>query len=335
MNIHFVIATKKTLSKLIELAGHRMSNRNFSNATSKQQQMPITKQILAMAVATYGSAALTVVIAKDKELSRGVISSLDMIFEGCVRANEDGDHDQSLPLIYDDRVQLASLSEIVKSHWRPDEKITFIRLYQFVSGHLQVEPFVIHDRPILQIVTERRDGGFSVFREAVTPESTDGSVRSVDSATKGSQPTERKLSRNRRRKKSLSNTTSQVNRKFTISHWTHYEVLNQEELSGGHLRIMNGDERSSWLIAPKHSESVVVADCSGSGPILLGPVRNTVFLRGLNDCTVSVIASRVVIERCEEITVHLCTPLSPVLIDSHAVKLAPYNICYDVSEHLS
>lgn len=111
-------------------------------------------------------------------------------------------------------------------------------------------------------------------------------------------------------------------------------MLNKEVLSGCHLRIMNGDERSSWLFAPQCAESAVIADCHGCGAIVLGPVRNTLFLRGLSECTVSAICSRLVIERCENITVHVCVPLSPLLIDSRGVRLAPYNVPYDVSSTL-
>uniref|UniRef100_F1L1X4 TBCC domain-containing protein 1 n=1 Tax=Ascaris suum TaxID=6253 RepID=F1L1X4_ASCSU len=259
-------------------------------------------------------------IPSNTPIPRQALQGLDMLFEGC--SLDTDDVDPCPPNI----LQPVPLSTIINMYWTVHGKITFDDLREHLAVCLQADPFAIHDRPVVSIGSAR--GGFSIFKEANTPESEDTSIRSVDTAS-GTISEGKATPREASKKKHLSNTCFSRDRKFIISRWTHAEVLNKEVLSGCHLRIMNGDERSSWLFAPQCAESAVIADCHGCGAIVLGPVRNTLFLQGLSECTVSAICSRLVIERCENITVHVCVPLSPLLIDSRGVRLAPYNVPYD------
>uniref|UniRef100_A0A915B873 C-CAP/cofactor C-like domain-containing protein n=3 Tax=Parascaris TaxID=6254 RepID=A0A915B873_PARUN len=259
-------------------------------------------------------------IPSDAPVHLQALQGLDMLFEGYTLDRSDaGPYPPNV-------IQPLPLSTIVERHWTDNGKITFDDLRGHLAVCLQTDPFGIHDRPVVSIGSTR--GGFPTFSEVNTPRSKNTPNRSVDTASE-TISAGKVAPRRATRKKHLSNTCFSRDRKFVVSRWTHIEVLNKEVLSGCHLRIMNGDKRSSWLFAPQCAESAVVADCHGCGPIIFGPVRNTLFLQGLSECTVSAVCSRLVIERCDNITVYVCVPLSPLIIDSHRVRLAPYNAPYD------
>ncbi|VDM37466.1 unnamed protein product [Toxocara canis] len=264
------------------------------------------------------------VIPPYTRIPRHALLAFDLLFEGCALLTDEADCYTPTAL------QPIPLSKIIDRYWSVDGVMTIERLRERLAECLQADPFTIHDRPVANVASDR--GIFAIFKEANTPESGDTSVRSADSAASGALSDGKTTPREGSKQKRLSNAPFPHDRKFCMSCWTHFEVLNQEPLAGCHLRIMNGDERSSWIFAPHYTESAVVANCRGCGPIVLGPVRNTLFLRGLAECTVSAVCSRLVIERCENITVYVAVPLTPLLIDCHEVRLGPYNAPYDITK---
>jgi len=96
------------------------------------------------------------------------------------------------------------------------------------------------------------------------------------------------------------------------------------------MRITYGNQPVSIVLAQRMMRSVVVDNCDGTGPILLGPVRGTVLLRRLNNVTVSVLCHRLLIENCSDLMVFTQTTSNPFIMgDCSRITLAPYNLFYD------
>uniref|UniRef100_A0A0N5B9I5 C-CAP/cofactor C-like domain-containing protein n=1 Tax=Strongyloides papillosus TaxID=174720 RepID=A0A0N5B9I5_STREA len=118
-------------------------------------------------------------------------------------------------------------------------------------------------------------------------------------------------------------------RKLVIVNWNHIEVFSSPLYSGINLKLTNGNNRSSYIFYPQYACSVIISDTYDCLPIIIGPVKDIIFINNVHNTSISVITYRIIIKNCSNLTIFLSSYTSPIISsDSKGIKLAPYNVFY-------
>uniref|UniRef100_A0A0N4Z6F7 C-CAP/cofactor C-like domain-containing protein n=1 Tax=Parastrongyloides trichosuri TaxID=131310 RepID=A0A0N4Z6F7_PARTI len=118
-------------------------------------------------------------------------------------------------------------------------------------------------------------------------------------------------------------------RKLVINSWTHIEVLTSPLYQGVNLRLSNGSSKSSYLFFPHYTKSIIISDTKNCKPIILGPVKDVIFINNVHNTSISVMTHRLIIRNSTNLTLFLSINTPPIIsIDCKNIKLAPYNVFY-------
>ncbi|KAH7723803.1 TBCC domain-containing protein 1-like protein [Aphelenchoides avenae] len=135
--------------------------------------------------------------------------------------------------------------------------------------------------------------------------------------------------------RTITSTQLAEHRKLSLRAWTHLEILTNSVYRGAHLRISHGLRGlSSIVFHIPHARTVEIADCDAVGPIVLGPVSGLLRVSNVRNTRISAICSRIIVEDCEDVTLYVNTPTSPVICGaSKRIVLAPYNVYCDALQY--
>uniref|UniRef100_A0A0K0DSR1 C-CAP/cofactor C-like domain-containing protein n=1 Tax=Strongyloides stercoralis TaxID=6248 RepID=A0A0K0DSR1_STRER len=118
-------------------------------------------------------------------------------------------------------------------------------------------------------------------------------------------------------------------RKLVIVNWNHIELFTSPLYKGINLKLSHGTNKSSYIFFPQYARSVVISNTKDCLPIILGPVKDIVFMNNVHNTSISVITHRIIIKNCSNLTIFLSSYTPPIISrDCKDINLAPYNVFY-------